>query len=120
MSHTYSKNNMRKKRHISIRKKINGTPERPRLVVFRSLKYIYAQLVDDVNRKTLMSLGSLAQDLRDQKTNKTEASKTVGKLIAEKAKAMGILSVVFDRNGYVYHGRVKALADGAREGGLNF
>ncbi len=115
-----SRNDIRKKRHIRIRKKISGTPDRPRLIVFRSNKYIYAQLFDDVNHKCIIGTGSHIKEIREQKLTKTEQSKLVGKKIAELAKAKGIETVVFDRNGYIYHGRVKALADGAREGGLKF
>lgn len=100
-----------------IRKKISGTAERPRLSVYRSNKQIYGQLIDDVNGKTIAAFGSLKSD---DKQNKTEQAKAVGKGIAEKAIAAGVKSVVFDRNGYLYHGRVKAFADAAREGGLEF
>jgi len=99
-----------------IRKKISGTPENPRLSVFRSNVHIYAQLIDDVNGQTLAAASSES----GVKGNKTDQSKEVGKMIAEKATAAGIKKVVFDRNGYLYHGRVKALADSAREGGLKF
>jgi large subunit ribosomal protein L18 len=106
----------RYRRHLRVRKKVQGTAERPRLVVFRSLKHITAQLVDDVARRTLATATST--DLLSGK--KTDKSTEVGKRIAEKAKAAGITKVVFDRGGYKYHGRVKAVADGAREGGLEF
>ncbi|AFD08030.1 50S ribosomal protein L18 [compost metagenome] len=102
-----------------IRKNIAGSTERPRLTVFRSNKGIYAQIIDDVAGKTLVSASSLIDKVATTVT-KSEQSKLVGKLIAEKAVAAGITSVVFDRNGYLYHGRVKSLAEGAREGGLNF
>lgn len=102
-----------------IRKRISGSAERPRLSVFRSNKGIYAQIIDDVAGKTLVSASSLSKDFASEGT-KGEQSVAVGKLIAEKAKAAGIESVVFDRNGYLYHGRIKQLAEGAREGGLNF
>ncbi|UKJ07101.1 50S ribosomal protein L18 [Solitalea lacus] len=102
-----------------IRKNIAGSTERPRLTVFRSNKGIYAQIIDDVAGKTIVSASTLADKLATN-VNKTEQSKLVGKLIAEKAVAAGITTVVFDRNGYLYHGRVKSLAEGAREGGLNF
>ena len=101
-----------------IRKTIKGTPEVPRLSVFRSNKDIYAQLVDDINGKTLASASSLKMKLEGKK--KIEQAFEVGKALAEAAKAAGIEKVVFDRGGYLYHGRVKALADGAREGGLKF
>jgi|SRR3990172_1015941 len=106
-----------------IRRKIFGTSERPRLAVFRSSKNIYAQLVDDINEKTLTGVSTLSPDLnKDIKKagNKIEAAKLVGKAIADKAKTLKIETVVFDRGGYLYHGRVKALADGARENGLTF
>ena len=106
---------LRYRRHMRIRKKVTGTPERPRLVIFRSLKHIYAQLVDDVAKRTLLTVGDA--ELGGKKTVKATA---VGKRLAEQAKAAGVLQVVFDRAGYRYHGRVKALADGAREGGLEF
>jgi len=104
------------RRHLRVRKKVTGTAERPRLVVFRSLKHITAQLVDDVTGRTLMTIGST--DLLNGK--KTAKSTEVGKRIAARAKDAGITKVVFDRAGYKYHGRVKAVADGAREGGLEF
>ena len=106
---------LRYRRHLRVRKRVSGTAERPRLVVFRSLKHIYAQLVDDTTSRTLATVS-------DQKLTgkKSEKSTEVGKLIAQKAKDAGSSSVVFDRAGYRYHGRVKAVADGAREGGLEF
>lgn len=105
----------RYRRHLRVRKKVTGTPERPRLVVFRSLKHIYAQIVDDVAGRTILTVtdGGL-------EGKKSEKSLEVGKLIATRAKEAGISRVVFDRAGYQYHGRVKAVADGAREGGLEF
>ncbi|MCX5756709.1 MAG: 50S ribosomal protein L18 [Gemmatimonadetes bacterium] len=106
---------LRTRRHIRVRSKVAGTEERPRLVVFRSHKHIYAQIVNDVTQRTLMSVSDSAL-----KGKKSEKSTAVGKLVAEKAKAAGITKVVFDRAGYRYHGRVKAVADGAREGGLEF
>ena len=102
-----------------IRKRLTGSAERPRLTVFRSNKGIYAQIIDDVSGKTVVSASSLSKDFAAQ-GNKSEQSVAVGKLVAQKAVAAGITQVVFDRNGYLYHGRVKSLADGAREGGLNF
>lgn len=105
----------RMRRHLRVRKKVHGTPERPRLVVFRSLKHVYAQIVDDQAQRTLMTVGDLAMT-----GSKSEKAVAVGKSIAERAKAAGISKVVFDRAGYQYHGRVKAVADGAREGGLEF
>jgi large subunit ribosomal protein L18 len=102
-----------------IRKRISGSSERPRLSVYRSNKGIYAQVIDDVTGKTLASASSLSKDF-SATGNKSEQSAAVGKLVAAKAVAAGIKDVVFDRNGYLYHGRVKSLAEGAREGGLNF
>ena len=114
-----NKNAMRVKRHIRVRGKISGTPECPRLNVFRSNANIYAQIIDDVNGVTLASASSLDKAIEGYGGNVTAAS-AVGKLIAERALAKGIENVVFDRGGYLYHGRVKALAEGAREGGLKF
>ncbi len=117
----------RKKRREKIRKrvrsKIFGTPERPRLSVYRSLKHIYAQIIDDTRGHTLVAMSSLSKEIKDELKNaktKTEVSKIVGLALAKKAIEKGIVRVVFDRNGYKYHGRVKALAEGAREGGLVF
>jgi large subunit ribosomal protein L18 len=107
----------RKTKKVKIRKKLKGTEERPRLCVYKSLKNIYAQLVDDVAGKTILTVSTLG-DVKD-KTGR-EAATEVGKLIASKAKEKKIDKVVFDRSGYLYHGRVKAVADGAREAGLNF
>ena len=107
------------KRHKRVRAKISGTPERPRLNVFRSETNIYAQIIDDVNGVTLVSASSLEKDFACEGT-KSDAAKKVGQMVAERAKAAGITTVVFDRGGYVYHGRVQALAEGAREGGLEF
>lgn len=102
-----------------IRKRLSGSTDRPRLSVYRSNKGIYAQVIDDTTGKTLVSASSLSKDF-SAGGNKIEQSKAVGKLLAEKAIAAGISLVVFDRNGYLYHGRVKSLAEGAREAGLNF
>jgi large subunit ribosomal protein L18 len=112
----------RERRKLRIRHKITGTPERPRLSVFRSLKHIYAQVVDDVAGKTLAHMSTLDKNVKPQTDdkNKSDAAKLVGKTIAEVLKAKGITKVVFDRNGYLYHGRIKSLAEGAREGGLEF
>lgn len=99
---------------------ISGTPERPRMTVFRSNKQISVQIVDDVAGKTIVSATSLIKEISEKKINKTEQAQLVGAVIAERAKAVGIERVAFDRNGYLYHGRVKALADAARNGGLNF
>ena len=103
-----------------IRKTISGTPERPRMTVYRSNKQIYVQLVDDLNGKTIVSASSADKAIADDKVKKIEQAKKVGDLIAEKAKAAGVNEVVFDRNGYLYHGRVKSLGDAARKGGLKF
>jgi large subunit ribosomal protein L18 len=113
----------RERRHLRIRKKVAGTAERPRLTVFRSLNHIYAQLVDDLAGRTLLTVSSLDKGiLSDVKAakGKVAAGKLVGKALAAKAKDKGIARVCFDRGGYLYHGRVKAVADGAREGGLTF
>ena len=114
-----NKNAMRLKRHIRVRGKISGTPERPRLNVFRSNANIYAQIIDDVNGVTLVSANTLEKEFEGA-TGNVDAAKKVGVVLAERAKAKGISEVVFDRGGYVYHGRVAALAEGAREGGLKF
>ena len=114
-----NKNAMRLKRHIRVRGKISGTPECPRLNVFRSNANIYAQIIDDVNGVTLASASTLEKDFEGA-TGNVEAAKKVGLVLAERAKAKGIEDVVFDRGGYLYHGRVAALAEGVREGGLNF
>ena len=115
-----TKQERRQRIKYRIRKKLSGTPERPRLCVFRSNKNIFVQVVDDVNGKTLVATSSRVKDIAAQKVTKVEQAALVGRAIAEKAKAAGIDTVVFDRNGYLYHGRVKSLADAAREGGLNF
>ena len=115
--------NKRLKNKIKIRKKISGTADRPRLAVFKSLKQVYAQIIDDNNSVTLLSASSLSKEINDDIMNaksKIDKSKVVGKLLAEKAKEKGIDTVVFDRSGYRYHGRVQAIAEGAREGGLKF
>lgn len=113
---------MRLKRKERIRKKISGTVDRPRLSVFRSAKHIYAQIIDDQAGHTLAAASTLSPEIRDKLKGlkKTDAAREVGKLLAEKAKAKGIVKVVFDRNGFMYHGRVKSLADGCREHGLVF
>ena len=112
-------NAQRLRRHKRVRAKISGTPERPRLNVFRSDSNIYAQVIDDVAGVTLCSASSLEKGFEGSGSN-CEAAKKVGQAVAERAKAKGITTVVFDRGGYVYHGRVQALAEGAREGGLQF
>lgn len=104
-----------------IRKKVNGTSEKPRLVVYRSLNNIYVQIIDDINGKTLCSASSIEKDVKSLgKKSKSELSKEIGKSIAAKALGLKIKKVVFDRNGYLYHGRIKSVADGAREAGLEF
>jgi large subunit ribosomal protein L18 len=112
----------RLKRKKRIRKKIAGSPERPRLSVFRSSKHIYAQVIDDLNGVTLVAASTLNPEIREQEKvkGKIEEAKRVGKMIADKAKAQGITTVVFDRNGFLYHGRVRALAAAAREAGMEF
>lgn len=110
----------RQRRHLRIRKRISGTPERPRLAVFRSLAHIYAQVIDDTVGHTLAAASDLEPALRGVQGTKTEVAKRVGALIGERARAAGITKVVFDRGGHKYHGRVKALADAARAAGLEF
>ncbi|HPE99343.1 MAG: 50S ribosomal protein L18 [Bacteroidales bacterium] len=110
----------RKRIKMRIRKVVSGTGECPRLSVYRSCKEIYAQIIDDKSGKTLASASSRVKGVAEQKVTKTDKAKLVGKLVAERAIEAGVQSVVFDRNGYQYHGRVKALADAAREGGLKF
>ncbi|OLC06426.1 MAG: 50S ribosomal protein L18 [Gemmatimonadetes bacterium 13_1_40CM_4_69_8] len=110
----------RYRRHLRVRKKVAGTPERPRLVVFRSSKHIYAQLVDDTRGVTLLGASDRTEGIQPEAKGKTGKSLALGQLIAARAKAKGIARVVFDRGGYQYHGRVKAVADGARKGGLEF
>ena len=114
MVKTFDKNAQRMKRHTRVRGKISGTPERPRLNVYRSNANIYAQIIDDVNGVTLAAASSVEKDFEGATGNK-EAARKVGKLVAERAKAKGIDTVVFDRGGYIYHGRVAELAEGARE-----
>ncbi|MEY4660559.1 MAG: hypothetical protein RLZZ42_511 [Bacteroidota bacterium] len=112
---------LRKQRiKYTIRKKVSGTAQKPRLSVFRSNTEIYAQMIDDVNGVTLASASSREKDIAAQKVTKTEKSKLVGLAVAQKAIALGLTTCVFDRGGFLYHGRVKAVADGAREGGLQF
>lgn len=108
----------RKRRHLRVRKKVNGTTERPRLVVTRSTRHLFVQVVDDTVGHTLVSASTLEADLRSAEGDKSAKAKAVGLLLAERAKAAGIATVVFDRGGNRYHGRVAAVADGAREGGL--
>jgi large subunit ribosomal protein L18 len=113
-----TKANRRQRIKYRIRKRLSGSGERPRMTVFRSNKQIYVQLVDDLSGETLVSASSKEKEIASQKVNKTDQAKLVGKRIAEKAKEKGIDKAVFDRNGYLYHGRVKSLADAARESGL--
>ena len=113
-------NKQRKRRHRRVRGKVAGTPQRPRLNVFRSAANIYAQLIDDSQGVTLCSASTVEKDFSGSSGGNIEAAKVVGSMIAERAKEKGIEEVVFDRGGYLYHGRIKALADGAREGGLQF
>jgi large subunit ribosomal protein L18 len=122
MTRNKSRSAARERRHIRVRTRILGTAERPRLNVYRSLSDIYVQVIDDGLGKTIVSASSIDRELRDQLSgmNKTEQARKVGQELAERARAKGILKVVFDRGGYRYIGRVKALADGAREGGLEF
>lgn len=115
-----TKTERRKRIKYRVRKIVNGTAERPRLSVFRSNKQIYAQLIDDINAITLVAASSKEKEIAAESGTKTEKAAFVGKLIAKKALAAGIENVVFDRNGYLYHGRVKQLAESAREGGLKF
>jgi large subunit ribosomal protein L18 len=115
-----SKVSARQKIRYRIRKKISGSATKPRLSVFRSNKDIYVQLIDDTNGTTIASASSRQKDIASQKTTKVEASKKVGEAIAKKSEELGIKNVVFDRSGYLYHGRIKAVAEGAREAGLEF
>jgi large subunit ribosomal protein L18 len=110
----------RDRRHLRVRKKVSGTAERPRLAVFRSNKHIVAQVIDDVAGRTLAAASTHEADVRGGATGNTDAASAVGQRVAERAKAAGVTKVVFDRGGYRYHGRVKSLADGARDGGLEF
>lgn len=116
------KNEVRKRKHVRVRKKISGTAERPRLCVFRSTKHIYAQIIDDVTGQTLVSASTLDEAVKGKLgyTGNKTAAREVGKLIGAKAIEKGIKNVIFDRGGYLYHGRVQELADGAREAGLEF
>lgn len=117
-----AKHESRERRHIRLRKKVKGTADRPRLAVYRSNHYIYAQIIDDITGNTLVSASSLEKDLRAKhKSNvNIKVATEIGKLIGERAKAKGIKAVVFDRGGFIYHGRIKSLADAARECGLEF
>jgi len=118
---TKKKTDARDRTRVHIRKTVTGTPERPRLAVFRRLKHVYAQIIDDTTSKTLLSVSDLSKELKEEFTGvkgQVKISKKVGELVAKKALAANIKAVVFDRSGYLYHGVVKAMADGAREGGL--
>ncbi|MCZ4693110.1 50S ribosomal protein L18 [Ancylomarina euxinus] len=118
MALTKRERRLRIKRRV--RKSISGTAERPRMSVFRSNKQISVQIIDDITGKTLLSISSLAKDFAEKEGNKIEQAEFIGQAIAEKAVTAGISEVVFDRNGYLYHGRIKSLADAARKGGLKF
>ncbi len=122
MANKLSKNQVRQRRHVRVRRKVSGTPECPRLNVFRSLSHIYAQIIDDTTGKTLVSASTMEAEVKGEVKfgGNIEAAKAIGKRIAEKAIDAGIKDVVFDRGGYPYHGRIQALADAAREAGLNF
>ncbi len=120
MTQVASRGGARQKRHERIRLTLTGSPERPRLAVFRSLNHIYAQVIDDSSGRTLAAASSLEKELRSASQRKTDEAKAVGRLIAERARSAGVEQVVFDRAGFRYHGRVKSLADAAREAGLDF
>ena len=120
MSQVASRSSSRVKRHDRIRLRLSGTPVRPRLAVFRSLNHIYAQVIDDTSGQTLAAASSLESSLRAATGSKTDDAKRVGQLVAERAKAAGVDKVVFDRAGFQYHGRVRSLAEAAREAGLDF
>lgn len=122
MSKKRDRETARRRRHLRVRKRIQLTKDRPRLSVFRSLKHIYAQIIDDVEGHTLAAASTLDKEIRDQTTdaNKTEQARVVGETLARRGKARGVKKVVFDRGGYKYHGRVRSLAEGARAEGLEF
>ncbi len=120
MLSTPNRKEVTRKRHYRLRRRLSGTAERPRLAVYRSGKHIYAQIIDDVRSVTLVAASSLDKDLRPHSGANLEAARKVGELVAQRAKAAGIESVVFDRGGFLYHGRIAALADAAREAGLDF
>ena len=120
MTQVASRGAARQKRHERIRLHLSGSPERPRLAVFRSINHIYAQVIDDTTGRTLAAASSLEKELRGGGRAKIDEAKTVGRLIAERAKGAGVEQVVFDRAGFRYHGRIKSLADAAREAGLDF
>lgn len=113
----------RKRRHVRVRAKVSGSPQRPRLNVFRSSAHMYAQVIDDLAGHTLVAASDLDEDVKKlagESSNKTERARAVGSVVADRAKAAGLTTVVFDRGGFLYHGRIKAVAEGAREGGLEF
>ena len=120
MNHSANKRKQLASRHIRVRKKVSGSKSRPRLAVFRSSKHIYAQIIDDINANTIASASSLDADGKSEGETKSESAKIIGSSIANRAISKGIKSVVFDRGGFKYHGRVKSLADAARKGGLEF
>ena len=120
MTQVASRSGARQKRHERIRLSLDGTPERPRLAVFRSLNHIYAQVIDDTSGRTLAAASTLERELKGSRATKTEEAATVGRLVAERAKSAGVERVVFDRAGFRYHGRIGSLADAAREAGLDF
>ena len=120
MTSVANRGTARQKRHDRIRLSLAGTSERPRLAVFRSLNHIYAQVIDDASGKTLAAASTVEKELRGSKQTKTEEAKVVGRLVAERAKSAGVDRVVFDRAGFRYHGRIKSLAEAAREAGLDF
>lgn len=120
MNKNVRKQTQRSRRRIGIRKRVGGTVEKPRLAVFKSLNHIYAQVIDDLSGRTLASASTVEKDLGIAKTGNATAAAVVGSKVAERAKAAGVKSVVFDRGGFRYHGRLKALADAARKGGLEF
>jgi large subunit ribosomal protein L18 len=120
MTQVASRGAARQKRHERIRLRLSGSPERPRLAVFRSLNHIYVQVIDDSTGKTLAAASSLEKELKGASQRKSDGAKAVGRLIAERCKSAGIESVVFDRAGFRYHGRIKSLAEAAREAGLEF
>ena len=117
---TLNKHELRRRRHHRVRKHVVGTADRPRLAVFRSNKHIVAQVIDDISGRTLAAASTVEKDLRSSAGSNKSSAATVGRLVGERAKAAGITKVVFDRGGFLYHGRVAALADAAREAGLEF
>jgi large subunit ribosomal protein L18 len=117
---TKQKQALRVRRHRRVRKRVTGTPDRPRLAVFRSNKHISAQVIDDVTGRTVAAASSIEKDLKSTSGGNRDAAKKIGQLVGERAKAAGVSKVVFDRGGFLYHGRVAALADAAREAGLEF